>query len=300
MLLASDVPDAWKRHQLKSVGRQLRHWTKKVRQSFGAPVSGVGGTGPPETLTGEDDFDAGPVQAWLTQLVKTAQGIERSASTGGPSTPGRKPPVPPKPKITPSAKKKLRFTLEVSTAELAKELPFSEELSDKPWEGSALTSAVKRNLRKKEATVAKKKGKTIAKKSLGLESGKHRDGTDSAIATTTRPIHPTATTFRTRGKLFDVQKLLAKTGMEFLWPGYQYMGPGTHLEKQLARGDPGINRLDRLPKASDIDYGRAKDLKEKWVADRKMIAKIDKLAGRKTLTERTVKNIMKAKLKLGM
>ena len=88
--------------------------------------------------------------------------------------------------------------------------------------------------------------------------------------------------------------------MEFLWPGYQYMGPGTHLEKRLARGDPGINRLDRLPKASDIDYGRAKDLKEKWVADCKMIAKIDKLSGRKTLTERTVKNIMKAKLKLGM
>ena len=166
MLLASDVPDAWKRHQLKSVGRQLRHWTKKVRQPFGAPVSGVGGTGAPETLTGEDDFDAGPMQAWLTQLVKTAQGIERSTSTGGPSTPGRKPPVPPKPNITPSAKKKLRFTPEVSTAELAKELPFSEELSDKPWEGYALTSAVKRNLRKKEATVAKKKGKTIAKKAL--------------------------------------------------------------------------------------------------------------------------------------
>ena len=90
MLLASDVPDAWKRHQLKSVGRQLRHWTKKVRQPFGAPVSGVGGTGAPETLTGEDDFNAGPVQAWLTQLVKTAQGIERSASTRGPSTPGKK------------------------------------------------------------------------------------------------------------------------------------------------------------------------------------------------------------------
>ena len=102
------------------------------------------------------------------------------------------------------------------------------------------------------------------------------------------------------GNLFDVQKLLAKTGMEFLWPGYQYMGPGTHLEKRLARGDPGINRLDRRPKASDIDYGRAKDLKEKWVADCKMIAKIDKLPDRKTLTERTVKNVMKAKLKLGM
>ena len=40
VLLASDVPDAWKRPQLKAVGRQLRHWTKKVRQPFGAPVSG--------------------------------------------------------------------------------------------------------------------------------------------------------------------------------------------------------------------------------------------------------------------
>ena len=63
VLLASDVPHAWKRPQLKAVGRQLRHWTKKVRQPFGAPVSGVGGTGSTATLTGEDDFDAGPVQA---------------------------------------------------------------------------------------------------------------------------------------------------------------------------------------------------------------------------------------------
>ncbi|CAH3160007.1 unnamed protein product [Porites lobata] len=55
------------------------------------------------------------------------------------------------------------------------------------------------------------------------------------------------------------------------------MGPGTHLEKRLARGDPGINRLDKIAKAHDIDYARAKNLKDKWMADRKMIAKIDKL-----------------------
>ena len=102
------------------------------------------------------------------------------------------------------------------------------------------------------------------------------------------------------GKLFDVQKLLTKTGMEFHWPGYQYLGPGTHLEKRLALGDPGINRLDRIAKAHDIDYGKAKNLKDKWAGDRKMIAKIDKLPGRKTLMERIVKNIMKAKLKLGI
>ena len=81
-------------------------------------------------------------------------------------------------------------------------------------------------------------------------------------------------------KLFDVQKLLTKTGKEFHWPGYSYMGPGTHLEKRLARSDPGINRLDRIAKAHDIDYGKARNLKDKWTADRKMIAKIDQLPGR--------------------
>ena len=102
------------------------------------------------------------------------------------------------------------------------------------------------------------------------------------------------------GKLFDVQKLLNKTGIEFHWPGYQYMGPGTHLKKRLARGDPGINRLDRIAKAHDIDYDKAKNLKDKWAADRKMIAKIDQLPGSKNLTERIVRRIMKAKLRLGM
>ena len=61
------------------------------------------------------------------------------------------------------------------------------------------------------------------------------------------------------GKLFDVQKLLTKTGTEFHWPGCQYMGPGTHLEKRLVRGDPGINRLDRIAKVHDMDYDKAKD-----------------------------------------
>jgi len=78
------------------------------------------------------------------------------------------------------------------------------------------------------------------------------------------------------------------------------MGPGTHLKKRLARGDPGINRLDRIAKIHNMDYDKAKDLKDKWVADRKMIAKIDQLPSRKTLTERIVKNIIKAKLRLGM
>ena len=51
--------------------------------------------------------------------------------------------------------------------------------------------------------------------------------------------------------------------MGFHWPGYQYMVPGTHLEKRLALGDPGTNWLDRIAKAHDIDYGMAKDLTDK-------------------------------------
>ena len=54
----------------------------------------------------------------------------------------------------------------------------------------------------------------------------------------------------------DVQKWIAKTGKEFHSPGYQYMGPGTHLAKRLKRGDPGINRLDQIAKQHDIDYSQ--------------------------------------------
>ena len=32
------------------------------------------------------------------------------------------------------------------------------------------------------------------------------------------------------------------------------MGPGTKLEKRLKRGDPGINRLDRIARQHNIDY----------------------------------------------
>ena len=105
-------------------------------------------------------------------------------------------------------------------------------------------------------------------------------------------------TRRQRGYGLDLQKWLGKTRMEFHWPGYQYMGPGTHLKKRLARGDPGINRLDRISKQHDIDYRKSKTLQDKWKADTKMIRAIDKLPGRKTMTERIVKRIMQAKKRL--
>ena len=98
----------------------------------------------------------------------------------------------------------------------------------------------------------------------------------------------------------DIQKWISKSGREWHWPGYQYMGPGTHLKKRLQRGDPGIYRLDRIAKQHDIDYSRAKTLKDKHVVDRKMIRAIDHLPGRKTMTEHVVKNIMQAKTRLNL
>ena len=119
--------------------------------------------------------------------------------------------------------------------------------------------------------------------------------------TTRRRRHPRASRRGRRrmvGRGLDVQKWLAKTGIEFHWQGYQYMGPGTHLEKRLKRGDPGINRLDRIAKQHDIDYSRARSHQDKWKADDKMIRAIQSLPGKKTWTEAFIQKIMQAKRKL--
>ena len=83
------------------------------------------------------------------------------------------------------------------------------------------------------------------------------------------------------------------------------MGPGTHLQKRLKRGDPDINRLDKIDQQYDIDYsqaknlqGQAKNLQEKWKADAKMVKVVSNLPGKKTWTEAIVKRIMQAKQKL--
>ena len=101
-----------------------------------------------------------------------------------------------------------------------------------------------------------------------------------------------------RGWGFDVQRWLGKTDIEYHLPGYQYMGPGTHLAKRLKRGDPGINRLDKIAKQHDINYSHAKNLQDKWKADTKMIKAIDRLPGKKTMTERVVKRIIQPKKRL--
>ena len=164
VLLTSEVPDAWKRPQLKAVSRQLRHWTKKVRQPFGAPAGGVRAAGA-ATPGDDDDFEAGPMQAWFTQLVKATKGIKQGSTPAGP----RKPPVPPKPNITPSAKKKLKFTPQVSSADLAEGLPGTSKSTST---SSTLSPAIKKYFRKNSKAVVKKKAAGVTKKALDWKSWK--------------------------------------------------------------------------------------------------------------------------------
>lgn len=88
-------------------------------------------------------------------------------------------------------------------------------------------------------------------------------------------------------------------------PGYQYCGPGTNLKKRLARGDPGINKLDSACKLHDIAYSKHSDSKNRSVADKELAERAwervkasDASFGEKAAAW-TVTNIMKAKSKFG-
>ena len=80
---------------------------------------------------------------------------------------------------------------------------------------------------------------------------------------------------------------------------YQFCGPGTNLEKRLTRGDEGINRLDKVCKQHDIDYGNSQNLQDKHIADQKMVDTINQFKD-KSITERAVKNVISMKKKLGL
>ena len=48
----------------------------------------------------------------------------------------------------------------------------------------------------------------------------------------------------------------------------------------------------------DIAYSKARNLQDKWKVDDVMIRSIDRLPGKKTMTEKAVKKIMQAKRRL--
>ncbi|XP_039297827.1 uncharacterized protein LOC120354550 [Nilaparvata lugens] len=108
---------------------------------------------------------------------------------------------------------------------------------------------------------------------------------------------------KSAGKL--VNKAIDILPVELHIPGYQYCGPGTKLEKRLARGDPGINSLDRACKEHDIAYSRSSDTSSRAVADNILADQawsVVKSADAGVLEKAAalaVTNIMKAKAKFG-
>ena len=87
--------------------------------------------------------------------------------------------------------------------------------------------------------------------------------------------------------------------------GYQYCGPGTKLSKRLARGDPGINKLDQACKTHDIAYSRYKDSENRRRADQQLAEQAwqrfkasDSSVGEKAAAW-AVTTAMKAKTKFG-
>lgn len=65
-----------------------------------------------------------------------------------------------------------------------------------------------------------------------------------------------------------LDSIVNKIPIELHVPGYQYCGPGTKLEKRLARGDPGINPLDQACKQHDITYAKYNRGPERYEADK--------------------------------
>lgn len=103
-----------------------------------------------------------------------------------------------------------------------------------------------------------------------------------------------------------INSLINKLPFELHLPGYQYCGPGTRLKTRLARGDPGINKLDSFCKSHDIAYSKSNNLTDRHKADLELANKAwDRVKSSDAgLGERAaalaITNAMKAKVKMGM
>ncbi|KAK9872602.1 hypothetical protein WA026_018736 [Henosepilachna vigintioctopunctata] len=103
-----------------------------------------------------------------------------------------------------------------------------------------------------------------------------------------------------------INSLIDKLPFELHLPTYQFCGPGTNLEKRLARGDIGINELDKACKEHDLAYSESKDFEKRRQADNILIQKASDILKSKEASRKEkaaallVLVLMKAKTKIGM
>lgn len=108
-----------------------------------------------------------------------------------------------------------------------------------------------------------------------------------------------------RGRGF-INNLINKLPLELHIPGYNYCGPGTKLQKRLARNDHGVNPLDESCKLHDIAYSRDQSLDSRHQADLRLAAAAENrwrdpsTPFGERLAALTVDKIMKYKVKRGM
>lgn len=81
---------------------------------------------------------------------------------------------------------------------------------------------------------------------------------------------------------------------ELHFPGYNYCGPGTNLQKKLERGIKGVNLLDEYCKDHDLAYTKYSSLKERHRADLKLMkmAKRRSSAADASFGEKIVANLV--------
>ena len=103
-----------------------------------------------------------------------------------------------------------------------------------------------------------------------------------------------------------LNKAIDALPIEMHIPGYQYCGPGTKLDKRLARGDVGIYALDEVCKKHDIAYSQSSNLSNRHEADRFLSTVAQKIredpnsTWKEKLAATFVKKAMDTKVKLGM
>ena len=78
LLLESNAPDGWKEPRLKSVGRQLLQWTRKIRQPGGTRT--IGNEDFEEEDDDENNLAVGPMQQFLANIAKIQKGRKRPAT----------------------------------------------------------------------------------------------------------------------------------------------------------------------------------------------------------------------------
>ena len=85
LLLESTAPDTWKKPLLKSVNRQLRQSTKKIRQPGGTRAIGHDEDGTDDE--DEHNLAVGPFQQFMGNIAKIQKRIKRKAVAATPQTP---------------------------------------------------------------------------------------------------------------------------------------------------------------------------------------------------------------------